>query len=409
MIALMTTQRSFAYVVLAIVFIGGAFVALAQMRKGKAELGSEIELAPNRKQYLPDDELEGPKLNKALWTAFGLLVVVALSLPIYWLAEPGRQDGAVEHYAELFEHRGETMYTTGAQCVNCHGPKGVGGSASFVVTDENGQFVSQVSWTAPALNTLMYRFSVPEIKYILTYGRPGTPMPAWGVAGGGPNTDQQLNTVIDYLWSVQLTPEETHKQVDDAVQRVDDGLYERMLAVRKKNEGVIDPTSDEYTRLDRADELMLGEILFSLNDARTGTNSYSCARCHVPGASFGEPWQSVEQTAKGSLGFNLIGIENRLTEKQHFLLVQNGSEEGKQYGSVSLGSGKMPGMGVNANGATLNAQRLEALGWTEERIKDFAAAGQLNSEQVWAIVTYERNLSQERPDLLVANKIEGED
>jgi hypothetical protein len=49
MIALMTTQRSFAYVILAIVLIGGAFVVLAQMRKGKAELGSEIELAPNRK------------------------------------------------------------------------------------------------------------------------------------------------------------------------------------------------------------------------------------------------------------------------------------------------------------------------------------------------------------------------
>ena len=87
MIALMTTQRSFAYVILAIVLIGGAFVVIAQMRKGKAELGSEIELAPNRKDYLPDEELEGPKLNKALWTAFGLLVIVALALPMYWLAE----------------------------------------------------------------------------------------------------------------------------------------------------------------------------------------------------------------------------------------------------------------------------------------------------------------------------------
>ena len=122
MIALMTTQRSFAYVILAIILIGGAFVVLAQMRKGKAELGSEIELAPNRKDYLPDEELEGPKLNKALWTAFGLLVIVALALPMYWLAEPGRQDGAVETYDEIFTERGEVMYTTGAQCVNCHGP-----------------------------------------------------------------------------------------------------------------------------------------------------------------------------------------------------------------------------------------------------------------------------------------------
>lgn len=397
MIALMTTQRAFAYVVLAIVLIGGAFVALTQMRRGKAELGSEIELAPNRKQYLPDEELEGPKLNKALWTAFGLLVIVALSLPVYWLAEPGRQDGAVHYFDHIFEVRGETMYTTGAQCVNCHGPKGVGGSTKFIVTDENGQYVSAVTWTAPALNTLMYRFSVPEVKDILTYGRPGTPMPAWGVEGGGPNTDQQLDTVIQYLWSVQLTPEEMHQQVDDAVKRVDEGLYDRMLEVRAENEGVVDPASDEFTRLDRADELMLGEILFSLNDATTGGNAYSCARCHVPGASFGKAWQPVTETAKGAFGPNLIGIEDRLTETQHFQLIMTGSEYGKQYGSLGLGSGKMPGFGVNANNGTT------------DDVREFGAAGMLNPEQVWAIVTYERNLSQERPDLAAANSIEGED
>ena len=396
MIALMTTQRSFAYVILAIVFIGGAFLVVAQMRKGKAELGSEIELAPNRKEYLPDEELEGPKLNKALWTAFGLLVVVALSVPVYWLAEPGRQDGAVEHYNEIFVERGLTMYTTGAQCVNCHGPKGVGGAAKFIVTDENGQFVSSVSWTAPALNTLMYRFSVPEVKDILTYGRPGSPMPAWGVKGGGPNTDQQLDTVIKYLWTVQLTPDEVHKQVDDAGKRVDAGLYDRMMAVREKNKDVIDPAGPEFTRLDRADELMLGEIIFNLNDATTGTNSYSCARCHVPGASFGKSWSTVQKTAKGAMGPNLIGIEDRLTEKQHFLLIMNGSEFGKQYGSVGLGSGKMPGFGTNSNNGTV------------DDVRKFGTAGMLNPEQVWSIVTYERNLSQERPDLIVA-KNEGED
>jgi len=397
MIALMTTQRSFAYVVLAIVFIGGAFLVISQMRKGKAELGSEIELAPNRKEYLPDEELESTKLNKALWFSFFLLVVVALSLPMYWLAEPGRQDGAVEHYNEIFTERGLTMYTTGAQCVNCHGPKGVGGSTKFIVTDENGKFVSAVTWTAPALNTLMYRFSVPEVKYILTYGRPGTPMPAWGVKGGGPNTDQQLQTVIDYLWSVQLTPDEMHKEVDDAVKTVDEGLYDRMLEVRKANEKVIDPTGPDFKRLDHADELLLGEVLFSLNEASTGTNSFSCARCHVPGASFGKPWADIGSIAKGRFAPNLVGIEKTLTEKQHFLLVMNGTEDGKLYGSVGLGTGKMPGFGVNANNGTTDDAR------------KFGTAGMLNPEQVWAIVTYERNLSAERPDLAAAAKTEGED
>src|SRR3954469_18781355 len=105
MIALMTVQRSLAYAIAFVILAGGVLVVLTQMRKGKEELGSEIELAPNRKEYLPDEELEGPKLNKALWVSFGLLVVIALTLPLYWLAEPGREAGAVESYNEIFVER----------------------------------------------------------------------------------------------------------------------------------------------------------------------------------------------------------------------------------------------------------------------------------------------------------------
>ena len=398
MIALMTTQRSVAYVILFVVIIGGVAFAISQMRSGKAELGSEIELAPNRKQYLPDEELEGPKLNKALWASFGLLVVVALVLPLYWLAEPGRQDGAKGHYREIFIERGLEMYTKGAQCVNCHGPKGVGGAARYIITDENGNYVSAASWTAPALNNVMYRYSADEVRDVLTYGRPGSPMPAWGVKGGGPNTDQQLTTVMEYLWSIQILPDEMHKQVDDAVKGRDPGLYDRMMAVREKNKKVIDPAGKDFTRLDRADELELGEFLFYLNDPAAGTNSYSCARCHVGGASIGKPWQPVQKIAKAQMAPLLIGIENKLTEKQHFLLVMNGSEFGKQYGANSIGSGRMPGFGVNANFGVKSSFRPE---FTDIR-PDLGPMGMLYPEQVWSVVTYERNLSVERPDLAAA-------
>ncbi|MBK6668573.1 MAG: hypothetical protein IPG46_02400 [Actinobacteria bacterium] len=90
----MTTQRSFAYVIGAVIFIGAFFVIMAQARKGRAELGSEVELAPNRKQYLADDELEGPKLNAALWSAFGLLIVVALVLPALLARRAGEAGGS---------------------------------------------------------------------------------------------------------------------------------------------------------------------------------------------------------------------------------------------------------------------------------------------------------------------------
>ena len=61
---------------------------------------------------------------------------------------------------------------------------------------------------APALNTVLYRFDEDEVRYILTYGRPGSPMSAWGLAGGGPMNAQQIETLIAYLKSIQIPRED---------------------------------------------------------------------------------------------------------------------------------------------------------------------------------------------------------
>lgn len=382
LLAEMTTQRSVAYVIGAVIFIGAAAVIVAQMRTGRKEAGSEIELAPNRKPYYDDDQLETKKLNLSLWVAFGLLIVVALSLPIYWLAEPGRQVGAKAMFLSTFERRGEEIYTTEAQCVKCHGAEGVGGSANYIITDEDGEFVRQVTWAAPALNTVLYRFSKAEVKDVLYYGRPGSPMAAWGTKGGGPFNEQQIDNVVDYLWSVQLTPDEMRKEVDDAIAARDEDLAARMLAVRERNAGVEDPTSDDFERLSTDDELKLGEVLFNLHDVASG--AFSCSRCHVPGASYGLPWKAIDELGRGRYAPNLVGIEKALTPKQHFTLINNGTEFGKPYGTSTLGSGRMPGFGLNPNNGTPDDRR------------QFGPAGMLSPEQVWAIVTYERNLTTER-------------
>ena len=79
-----------------------------------------------------------------------------------------------------------------------------GGSAPFSITDPATGEVRSVSWRAPALNTVLYRFTPEEVQYIITYGRPGTPMSAWGLDGGGPLNAQQIDTLIAYLGSIQL-------------------------------------------------------------------------------------------------------------------------------------------------------------------------------------------------------------
>ncbi len=380
-----TTQRAIGFVILAVVAIGFVVWLVSNLIAGRKEAGSEIELAANRKPYYSDEELEGKKLNLALFSALGLLAVIAVALPLYWLAEPGRQEGAVENFDEIFVERGLNLYEVGAQCVNCHGGAGVGGVANFVINDQAGQFVAQVNWIAPALNNVLYRYNEDQVRYVLNYGRPGTPMAAWGAPGGGPLTTQQIDELIAYLWSVQLKPEEMRTQVDDFVRGIDPGLADRMLEVRTSNADVV-PNGDveavNANRLSRADELKLGEILF--NNQELAAGSYSCARCHVEGANYGKAWEPFQRLQYGAFGPSLIGVENQSTEQQHFNLVWNGMDEGKLYFSRKQGNPQMPGFGVNRN-----------TGKAEEGVPDLGAEGMLAPEQVWAIITYERNLSND--------------
>ncbi|NDH46615.1 MAG: hypothetical protein EBX99_01955 [Acidimicrobiia bacterium] len=62
MIALATTTIA---VVLTLIFVAGWIVyAFMNRGAGRAEIGSEIELAANRKKYYEDEELEGKRLER---------------------------------------------------------------------------------------------------------------------------------------------------------------------------------------------------------------------------------------------------------------------------------------------------------------------------------------------------------
>jgi mono/diheme cytochrome c family protein len=204
--------------------IGFVWYVLSNIRAGRPEIASEIELAPNRKPYYDDEGLEGPRLTRALSTGFILLAVVAVGLPLYWLNEPSRQSGAIENFDQTFVNRGAKLFAPtadgGYNCAGCHGDAGVGGSAPFTLTDADAKFVATVTWQAPALNTVLLRFNKKEVRDILTYGRPGTPMPAWGAEGGGPLTTQQIDELIAYLRAAMPTMRDTTSTVGREVELV---------------------------------------------------------------------------------------------------------------------------------------------------------------------------------------------
>jgi hypothetical protein len=70
-----------AFIVL--LFVGGwAVYAYFNIRQSREEIGSEIELAANRKEYYDDETLEGPRLERVQLIGLLFLAIITISLPL---------------------------------------------------------------------------------------------------------------------------------------------------------------------------------------------------------------------------------------------------------------------------------------------------------------------------------------
>jgi mono/diheme cytochrome c family protein len=197
----------------------------------------EETLPANLTEFFPDEELESRRLERVQGWALLFAAVVAVALPLYWLHEPARQSEATNYFDENAAERGEVLFSnatmpkyesaTSLQCANCHGPKGEGGPVPFQVEGEGA-----VVWKAPALNTVLLRLTEDPgciniddratltcaVTDVITNGRPGTPMLAWGVDGGGPKNDQSIQDLVAYLRSIKLTPDQAQAQAAKALE-----------------------------------------------------------------------------------------------------------------------------------------------------------------------------------------------
>lgn len=89
---------------------------------------------------------------------------------------------------------------------------------------------SKGAWAAPPLNTVLLRFPKDDkghtqVTDIITYGRPGTPMQAFGVPGGGAKNEQAISDLVAYLETIQISSEEAMKQntKQSKISRASDG------------------------------------------------------------------------------------------------------------------------------------------------------------------------------------------
>ena len=442
-----STQRNLGMAIAVVAIVGFAIYLIYNVLwAGRGEKGSEVELAPNRKPYLSDEELETSKLDLALVSGLVTLVIIGVALPLYWLGEPGRQQGYLEYSRDQFTSRGAGLFEE--SCSSCHGGGGLGGETDHTVTDDDGNFVAAIKWEVPALTTTLYRFSEEEVRHILNYGRPPTPMQPWGAPGGGPLTTQQVDELIQYIQSIQISPEEVEgevlagliAQVRDDVLAANPDLKARLdeadeaikaagadetaaeTAARRKAalEQELFEVSDQYIRnLPEVNGASAerGELLFN-------NGVYGCARCHTPRDSWRftgpeeEPGAGPMKLLRGSpeeaavvaqLG-NLIplyvpggggfgpNLTNGATLRQfdsaegHEGFVTIGSQEGVGYGNFGQGDGggQMPAFGVCV-GDRDSGERSAIHGFCT--LEDGRTRpGTLTAAQIADIVAYERGL-----------------
>lgn len=202
------------------------FIARTRTKDPAARLGIPKALRPG----LPDEVLEGRRLERIM--IFGVLSTLALAafIPAYWLPETGRQETFQERQDETSIERGfqvfgappsleeaegggpakfkevESAIALGQNCAQCHGPAvegtpeetwAAGGLAANKFIDPITG--NTVQYVAPPLNNVFTRWDEEVIRFTIEHGRPGTPMPAWGVAYGGSMTTQMVDDLMAWV------------------------------------------------------------------------------------------------------------------------------------------------------------------------------------------------------------------
>lgn len=166
-----------------------------------------------------DADLEQRVLDRWIGLATISMVFMAVFLPVYWLREPTRLSLKENQFLKASVDRGEGLFSpagttlTSVGCAECHGTAGTGGLRNFTIVDRSGKTVS-VQYAEPPLRLAVARYtaagrSLPEVQQLLRdaieRGRPGTPMPTWGLSFGGPLNSQAVDDLMNYILNFQIS------------------------------------------------------------------------------------------------------------------------------------------------------------------------------------------------------------
>jgi mono/diheme cytochrome c family protein len=387
--------------VLAFAVIAGILV----MRVISLRRNPEPKDPQNLEPLLTDEEFEGRKLERVLGLSLLSTAVIAIAIPLYFLVEPSREETAQEDFEERAVERGAVLFaneqsenydsTRSLLCADCHGVDAKGGSAQTTIqsedpscdltetiTDETPSecLPKQVSWQAPPLDVALLRYPKSQVRDIITFGRPGTPMPAWGVRSQkGVLNEQGIDDLVAYIESITITPEQAKKRFTEQLEQTRTDAATAVTDAREAlttAQSALAEASDADARteaeldveqaqreLDAAiawnqqvQQASDGQLLFQLQ----------CARCHTKGWSYYDPLDpdSLQPgpPGGGAYGPNLTGgAEERqfpgmTGPEDQYTFVADGAPANEPYGVRGIASGRMPHFGD-----TLTKEQIEEI------------------------------------------------
>lgn len=359
-----------------------------------------------------DKTLETSRLEHVLRWSLICAGVLAVGLPLYWLREPSRQREEESGFVHRAEERGAVLFAQeGGEhfdsakslgCAKCHGNEGVGGAAPFTLSGEltgTGN-PALVSWVAPPLDSVLSRFSEEQVTEIITFGRPGTPMAAWGIDGGGPKGTQAITDLVAYLESIQLDRPGARQQVSEQVAALRKAAKTAPGEAREALVAAEEELADARTELAdattegavtagqrrvevaeagvvAAEQAVFNSTAWAETIAAAGEGELlfdtNCARCHTMGWSYIDTLDAKiprpGPAGGGALGPSLRAgatleqFPGKTGIEQQIEWVTTGAEVHQPYGVRGISSGQMPFFG-----------------------------SVLSTEQIRAIVEYERGL-----------------
>ena len=377
-------------------FVGFVFFRVVSLRRNP-----EPKPPENLETFYDDEVLEGAHLERVLGVSLLALVVTVLALLAYFIWEPFRAESMADGFHERSVERGAILFannqskvydsTKSLLCANCHGTDGGGGFAITTIKSEDPRcdpkqvvddklvaekpycLPKQVSWAAPNLQLAGLRYTRAQLYQIITYGRPGTPMPAWGVKSGkGAKDEQSIQDLINYVESIVTTPakaqadssiETTRTKAATDVTAAQKALTDAKAALAKL---AATATSTERTaaqalvtkdQTDLTDALAYQQKVNDPNNEGVVLFESNCARCHTRGWSYFDPLHPNLNPLQYPMGSGAYGpdlTEGRVNnqfpppngEADLFAWVAQGVPANEGYGIRGISSGRMPHFGA---------------------------------------------------------------